>query len=1214
MDKNIEKALERVRKLISKNQIEKADSLLTKELESDPSNPDFLSLQLFLALKYKPWQLALRLLERTIRFAPIQTLLNSENASQMFSVFKENPAFKSSLFEYLLNQQHYPAFLYILDIGGQKECENLVVSWNTAAEQISDPVASSNWYFAAGIACLKCHDMDGFKSAWVRAVQKAPGVLPAIIAFCQRTGVIDLEGTEERIFLIELFLHSGAVGKGLTLMKVMGNESQENARLLIQRFRDFKIDEVHRAELCLLKTNLGIFAEDVQLLKSLQGEWQGLNSEQLFQVQKGISQGVINVNSRKKLLLGVVQAYFSIEDWESSAQLLEGLEREGKDPEIMALMEHLLERYPIIPRLHALVGDFQLERGMISQAVQHYAMLMEVPEYRHVSIKKLEHAMLEENSMELAESLVDFYSNGSTMIAALGLYLVLSNQDIGSCPWFPQKFLDKMPGKGLDPIWYLFLILTSFETHDFRAGANHIMRFIDAFPRECYEIIPLIEANCNPLSEYTVAIVALINRKLEILNFRDAWVQTVELLERASSISHNLENSDFFKTLHEIGDLMEKREFSTGFQMLQRMAVKYEDATDDILKFLDTHERSCSDQMEWAETKMSILLRCEKFTELIQFSKSLLVDSRFRKNISTIHQYIGWAYQSLNHFGDAIEHFCYGSMDPKWFRKNLEFFKTHLFHGYEKMIPNVLTLIHQFGDDVAAQEFSDIWYEHIPKDITKIHKFNDDFYAKQPTARSTCSLVLWAVTDRDFARAREILKNLDPRDPQYGLFLPKIVEVFKLKQPQDPTARFLLGRFYLYQNETAQAVNEFRSLIQELPHTLEDVFIYLKKAMNKRISHVDPQLICGLLIRISIDQKLYRESVGLLREFGKSDQKAAANFVEGIIKVLRKNPSEKQAIFELLRLNAEWGDYSKVCDIEEMGLLAGEMHRDRMEWLNTASTVPRLQFRAAAIQSSILFSIRSFDECRNLILTKLGDALSSSGTPEMLEIANKLMERFPADGSLKRLVAFSYWNNDRYFEARPLFDELFSSPDPTFSLEAFAVLKEMGGNPSFQKLLEVCGQEKDEVLGRLARIYDSLKEAELAQVKSGSKKPTDDMFFWLLDQGRLKEFARCLQETEAERPKESVQLLQAYYLRSKGQINQAAFRLLHESCPVELKKMFFMEAGLWEQALLVHESEQEDLILKKRAWALHGKPKIAELHISHLSKLKETREGEGSHG
>lgn len=1204
MEKQHEKTLDKVRKFLSKNQYDKADVLLLKALETSPDSQELLGARLYISLKYKSWQASLTQIKQNLRIAPFQVVFNPDNTKLLFQSFKSHSAFKIALFEYLLNHQYYSVILFILDQIDEEQRELLSKAWQHAAEDISDNQDSANWYLAAGIAHFKLGDLEGFFSSWKKAVSASPNVLPGLIAFCQRTKLIDLEGVEERMFLIELFLHSDNVPKGLALMKVMGAESKEYARLLLQRFNAVQLEEAHHAELVILKTRLGIMAEDFAHLSKIQGEWQILDSDQLFQVQKSISQGVIDLKKRKKLLLSIVQAYFHREDWENSAQLLETMEKEDKDPEIIALMEYLLDRYPIIPHLHVKVGDFQLERGLIEQAIKHYRMVLEVPKYRNACIQKLERAFLSGNSPLIAKHLVDFLPTGNARIALVGLYLYLSNQDLDGLSWFPEHLLEKKPTVDLDPIWYIFLTLCSFEMGAYEQAATHILGMLEHWPDLCHEIIPLIEANCGHLNKAIIPLVSTIQRQLKELSHQSEWERIIRLLEKSSSISQNLEHSDFFKTLHRIEAMFQKGDFSTGFPMVQRMAARYDDAIDEILKFLDGYKDKVPDSFEWVESKLGILLRGERNKELIDFAKTHLVDSRFRSKVATLHQFMGWAYQAEGDFRHAIEHFCYGALEKKWFSKNLDFFKEHVFTMFPEHIPNVLTLLNQNGDDVAAMELAELWHQHRQQDLGKIHHFFEEFAVKHPTPRSRSALILWAIHNREFERARDIMKNMDPREPQYGLYLPNIIQVFKLKQPQDPTARFLLGRYYLYQGETSRAVDLFRNLIQDLPHTLQDVFSYLKKSLKKGVCKTETHLIYGLLIRISLDQKLFREAIAMLKDFGNEDQQKASSFVEGVFKMLRTEPKEKQAFFEFIQLNAEWGDYDFVCTLEDSGILTEEMFEERLEWLKVAASQPGLKFRATALQARILFSIRKFEACRALLLSELGDAYSCGRNSELLEISMQLLARFPEDWVLKRLVAFSLWRNDRHFEAQPLLTELLGSEDVTVCLEAFALYKEIGGQPSFFDLLDHTKLDENQALLELGHIHERIRSMQLELVFQYGQNPREGLCFWLLECGRLDDFDRVMKDHADSFDQESQTLLKAFGQRARGRVNQAAVRVGHSSSSYPVKKQFFLEASMEEAALLLNPPDEADLELKKRLFAIYGQPRCLELHLSHLAFLK----------
>jgi hypothetical protein len=370
--------------------------------------------------------------------------------------------------------------------------------------------------------------------------------------------------------------------------------------------------------------------------------------------------------------------------------------------------------------------------------------------------------------------------------------------------------------------------------------------------------------------------------------------------------------------------------------------------------------------------------------------------------------------------------------------------------------------------------------------------------------------------------------------------------------------------------------------------------------------------VFGLLIRIALDQKLYRESIDLLRDFGKRDQKITSTFIEGVFKVLKTAPREKQVFFEFLKLNAEWGDYNKVCEIEETGVLQEELHEERLLWLQTASTVPELKNRALALRAKILFAIRNIEGCRKLLLLASEHAGFPDLSSELIPISMNLLNRFPDDEDLRRIVAFSSWRNQDYRTAVVQFNTLLLSEIPQFRLESYAMLKEMGEHPDMQAVFPEDSENRNHFYEKLADFSQQLNEVKLGYAQAGTVQPTEDLFFWLLEESRLQEFSHLIRKVEHTMGVERIYILQAYYLRAKGKINQAAFRLLNQACPVALKKMFLMEAGLWEQALLLENRDEPDLILRKRIWRMQGNLRMALLNLQHLKYISDPAEGAGN--
>ncbi|PIE03168.1 MAG: hypothetical protein CSA81_03285 [Acidobacteria bacterium] len=1198
MEKSVERLIDKARKLLDKNYLERAEQLVTRGLEQHANDTDLLSIDIYIALKYKTWQKALARIIYALRFAPIRVLFQDEGIRALFGCFIHEPAFRTALFEYLLNHQFYSEIYFILCKATESECEELIEIWIKASEGVSDPIASGNWYIALGIGHCKKGNTNSFQNAWKKAVKKVHSSLPGLIAFCRRENLLNLNTIEDRLFLIELFLLSDSIQKGLTLMKLMGQESADLAKAVLKKFHSFPLPAEYLSEFTILKTNLALLAEDTSYLKTLQGEWSSLNSEQLFNIQKAISIGVKERSERRELLLHVVEAFFSNQDWESSAHLLETMYREEKDSEIIAMMEHLLDRYPIMPHLHLKVGDFQLNKGLIAQALKHFSMVKDVPEYNRIIQVKLENLASSHLERELVETLFDFYSSESDKIPLFGINAYLNNK--GS-EWLANCVLERLPGVGLSPFWFMFLIQHHFKQSDHHNALNYTIRFIETHPEVAYETIPLIEKHMEQLKDSVIPVITAINRNIEKLACRNAWKLIESQLERASTISQNAERTEFFSMLHKAEDLFKKGEIVIGLQLLQRMAQQFEDAVEDVLKFIDSLKVDDPFLKDWIETKLSILLRNDRYEELLQFAKPVLLDIRFRAHISTIHQYIGWSYQAIGNVRDAIEHFCYGSLDKKWYKKNLPFFKEHIFRGHSNMIPNVLSLIQQNGDEKGAQEFLELWYEFRPGDLNKIIAFQEEFSKEHVSPASQAQMVLWVAENEEFTKAREMLKSFDPRIQEYGDYLPRIVQIFKLRQPNDPTARFLMGRYYLFQKQTGKAINIFRNLIQDLPHTLEDVYIYMKKFLKKHIAESEPELIFGLLIRIALDQKLFSEAVDLLREFAKWDHKAAASFLDGVYKVMKTGDVDKKVLFDFLKLNAEWHDYKRVCEIEEQGLLGSEMLQERLEWLVIASKNPSLRSRSLALRAKMLFNEQRFEDCIKLVFLVMDNVYATEKHAELLEMGLMLIHRFPKNIDLKRVVAFSCWKHGLFSEARPLFEHLLLSDKFSFRIEAFAILKEMGVDPSFSVLVKDHAKNKDQVLAQLNAVYHRVRQFQFEMMDAGEYEADENIFFWLLDQERLLEYRKLLDDAKQHFNQQQVNLLRAYYLRKKGKINQAAFSLLREPCPPEIKKMFFMEAGLWEQALLIEDSSVTDVVLRKYIWAMQRQHKLAVSHLSHLS-------------
>ena len=905
--------------------------------------------------------------------------------------------------------------------------------------------------------------------------------------------------------------------------------------------------------------------------------------------------------------------------------MLESLFFEAAHPEIVYLMEKILDRYPVMSNLHYLAGEYYLVSEDLEKAIHHLGTIQQVEEY-NVKIRSLLEDHLEKFfDADLAKMLLGLLnpiSHKAGLVAAMILMNDREELEKHLSLWGQPLFQERA-----SPFWYLALIHAHCRLKKYGEAYPLLCKMLHHYPDLSVEAVKAAELICNEFRRDFSEIVTLIESKAQMLQPRNAWLALQKHFQEATQIYRTNQargraaeqGSEVLAVptalVEPAADMKAELKFYYDSFRGHLNAGKWRDAADvavqavdkfpqnapPIMGYLENLTKQYPRELLWTVTKIKIFLKTGAYEQAIATGHQVINSYNFQADLPEIYQQMAHAYEGLENWAEALRYYCLSCRQARFYQNNRERLCELVLPKHPQFLKEVLQLVLINEDHETWGRLMQDWYKHRPDDLEHLIKVQITFTNQAGTARAVLDLVYWYLQAGRLDDINQTLSRVDLREPEIIDHLIKTASLINLKFPDNPKPKFLLGKFYLVHKEVSKAVDTFRNLTQQVPSAAETIYHYLRTYLKKHPNNADVINLYGLLIRLALDHGSPLASVKLLDEYGRQDRQGAESLSEGVYRVLARKENRLEAMYEFLRLLYKWRAYERLIEVDSRGDFGTHMAQQRLQWFEEARTVEGLRDRANLAMARIYFETCEFDSCRR-ILARLDDP---GLRREALPLYDKLTSRFPDAIDLWREAGWAAFPQDMENAAK-FFGRVFESAPFEARAEAYAILREMGAEPDLAHL-KLVAEDEDALFRTLGELYARIRsEEETYWIRKGEHIP-ERVFDWMIQTGNLDRYHTYITRIEPINPPKRA-LLEARALRAEGRWIQGAWRLSQASLPTPWLQSFFFDAGLLERALLVKRSgERSPTFLRNEFLGTYGQPKMITARYRHLHQLQDLR-------
>ncbi|CAM2067616.1 hypothetical protein SCOR_19695 [Sulfidibacter corallicola] len=1235
MERALEKNLEKIRKIRTRENAEKAWKAFAELLHEHELEPE---LELFregiaIGLQRAAWTETLALFKTGLKTFKLYELCEGDNRPLFTKYVEEYPGFRTALADDLLNRQSLSNIAGWVNLYDEADQRWIIDLWEQAAESILDaPGRAGSLYVASGVGRFTRNELEEGLQLWEKALRLDPRFLKRIMAFCQRSGQLDMGQFTHRLKIIRLILAAGKHNEALSLLLALGNESRDYALKVLVAVDDLFPDP-DQADVCLLKFKLAIFLNDEEIFDRVLGRLKSLKEDELFDFKKAAMLQMTEPDSKRRVLLELVDIYIGNQSWESAALLLKSLYAEDSHPDVIALMEEVLERYPILPELHWIVGRSKMDDGDHDLACFHFVAIKDVGEFERELLQLLEDRLVETYHAGYAELLWAMAPTDSQM-AGMTALLVVMNMKEKEDPDLLAQLEKRRPKDPPSPFYLLALIHLNMRMERYEAVLPELTLFMETYPELSAELVQPAETLCTKYRADYRDLVKILDRVNTELRPQRAWGAlqrhlqdaTEQYIRQRSKHQNSLsgvgpeqaappvaspEQRQFLEFQGKLSTHLESGNWPAAVALTEKWGGRHPDRLQQAFEIGDRYAESPASMAFWSKAKLSIYLRNGLHAEAIRLGQECINDSRFQGDLPEIYQSLGMAYEGIGHSAEALRFYCLSSRQNRFWQQNRARLGDMVFPGNSHLLKEVLNLALLHEDQSIWDPLLRKWHQHRPSELDMILKAQSTFCEKVGTERSLLDLAFWYLQAGNLDEVNKTLNRIDLRDPEIRDALIHIASLINLKFPEDPKPAFLLGRYYLVHKEVPRAVDTFRNLTSKVPNAAETVYQYLRGYLRKNPDSIDIVHLYGLLIRIALDYGFTVAAVKLLEEFSQKDREGAESLAEGVYRVLlQKKRDNLEALYEFAEMLRRWGAYNRMLIACEQAEFGTHMAQDRLRWLSEAAEDETYRDRALAAQAQIHYDLHDFEACLHC-LEQLDDPLIKLKT---LDLQEQLTKRFPD--------LMSFWHDAGWTAARVdaeraayFFRKIWDHADSTRSmrLEAFAILRESGSGPSLSQLAELYGDNRRDMYTGLRAIYGRLRELELNRwlETEGDGEPVPvpgRALEWLLHTGQQDLFASLLPRLD-HAPENLRIWLESKYQLSLGDPLQAALHITESSLSSDLRQSFLHGAGLTARAIaLKPPGTRLPHFLRQSYLDRYGKPETINALYSNLKVQVRQRE------
>ncbi|CAM2007985.1 tetratricopeptide repeat protein [Acanthopleuribacter pedis] len=1223
MERALEKHLEKIRRIRGKESYEKAwaafKDLRANYEESYKNELAFYREGTTIALQRNDWTETLSYFKDALENFKLDDLCNSENRLPFIAYVEEHPGFLTGLANFLLSRQSLNNIAGWVRLYADANQRWIIDHWMKAAADLQDERHAGTYYVAAGVGRFVRGEMEEALSIWFRALKAQPRFLKRIMTFCQRSGLLDMTRFHHRLQIIRLIIAAGKRTEALSLLSAMGHESRDYALKILVEVNSL-FPEADGADITLVKFKLAVFLNDSEIFDRVMGQVCALPEDELFDFKKVAMLQINDPESKRRVLIDLVKTYIDNQSWESAALLLKNLYSDDPHPDVIAQMEAVLERYPILPELHFIVGKAKMEDNNHDRALYHLTAVREVSEYRRPLTRLLEDQLSRKYHAGYATLLYRIAptdSHGASMIA---LWRVLEDGEPADA--LLAELDQRRPKDPPSPFYLLAMIFLLLREKKYPAALPEVKNFLLQYPELSCELIQPAEDLCNHyVTDYRDLVRAIERVKPELKPAR-AWAALTNHFQEVTERHFKQQSEEEEKrkkppapqasnAREEVRNTIQRHfqtnNWAAALNALETWTKRHPEDLAPLFTLGDQFAQSPTLKTYWLKAKLNLLLGKGMYSEAVKLGRQCINEPAFQSDLPEIYQLLGTAYEGFGHLAEALRFYCLSSRQNRFWQTNRRRLGELVFPDNAHLLKEVLNLALLHEDQTTWEPLLQEWHQHNPHELELIIRAQTTFMEKVGTARAILDLAFWHLQTGDIDSVNQTLARIDLRDPEIREALIHITSLINLKFPQDPKPAFLLGRYYLVHSEVPRAVDTFRNLTAKVPNAAETVYQYLRGYLRKNPDSIDVVHLYGLLIRIALDFDFSVAAVKLLEEFSHKDKPKAESLAEGVYRVLMlKKKENREALYEFAKLLFQWGAYGRMLLACEQAEFGRHMAQDRLQWMQTAAKNLEIRDEAKAGQARIYYEMHEFEKAFELLESLENDRAKM----QVLDLYVLLAKRFP-----DRL---DFWHDAGWISVREdleqaafFFRKIWETRDatPLFRLEAFALLRESGANPDFSELEALFADDKALMYDRLAEAYGKVRELELRhwlESTSNSDPNTEAVpvpgkaLDWLLHTGQHLRFAALMKHLE-HAPDNLRILLESKYLFSLGDRLKAALHITESQLPVSLRQSFLHAAGLTPRAIaLKPPGTRLPNFLRQDFIESYGKPETIRALFSRL--------------
>ena len=1201
------KVLDEIKQAREQEEFSRALTLVDDLLSKGTDTAEVHAEGIGIATVTESWRQVLNRLLAGLAKHRLSMLCKDKNRVSFLRLVHEYSGFRNGLTDFFLNNARYDGFHDWIALSDKQAQQWLIKHWHKLAQEETKEDRSGRLLVATGIGLFVMGDGDGAVRQWSLAIGKDSSLLQKITQLYKASPRVDMRQPAHRLRLIQLIAASGKLKEAMTLLQALGLENERNAHYILKEMANILPVRVYERETALLRFNLAMGLSSPDPLYQVIGEWKEMSEEDIFFFKKQIRTRIQEKRPRMAALLEMVKLHVKREDWENAAALLEALHAEDVRPEIIALMEHVIDHYPILSNLNYLVGKFYLERGDGGKAANYLSVISDVKEYRNRLCPLLEDHLAKKHSVALARLLFSVLPPFSHKAALVALMLILRGEEDGETVLAQLETWNHR--KTPSPFWYLAMIYGSIKRGDLVKVSELVPKLLLDYAGLAPEVLRVVEHLADGPPQDHDALVKFLHSFRNALEPVGAWSLVRERLERQSKAFKSAGESSEKENQAAANEtkLAESPKTSTGERELntedlddtgEENPPKTEPprlkpaASAQVTEALqagkaapgsrkktkadppkvkneanvrvvpETAREAGKPEAKPASSESSPqvpnLLKKQEWTKALEQAQAALEGHVGDADAPMLHQAVGLAQEGLGKQHEAMTSFCKASINPDLYQEN-----RHRFLDAKPSDPRFQDILHVVLEHKDRDTWTTLmrnWHKEDPGQLTALIRSQNKFTRRVDSPISWLDLALWYLEAGQVKDIDGILSAIDLSDEKIRASLIQVADLAAIKYPGDPKPKIVLGRYYLFHHEVSKAVNLFRDLVKHMPTTARPVFKLVRTYLRKDLSSVDTRYLYGLLIRFSLAHGSAHMAIRLLEEYGKQNREEAVSLVDGVLRVLRRKQALED-IYHLARLMWQWGKHDRVLHIHDLGLLGSNMADERLNWLEEIASGTELRDHALLCMGQLYFDLADFQACRN----RLGLIASHHFRRRSLKLYEKLMIRFPEDIDLWREAGWIAFSQNKH-KAREIFWKIFKSERIENFVEAFAVLQEMGEKADFKQLTSVIHDE-DKLFSELQTIHEHIRELELSDwCDRGGQVPIKSLE-WLLFSGKLDRFRQLLPQLQ-KLPDNLRAVLEAKYQAAIGLPVAAAWCLAETDATCGEKQSYFFNADLIDQAVI----------------------------------------------